>query len=108
MIRIPLLLTAVFVLALAQVHADTLPVAPPPRAKLEPDAGKNAKDRLVELLSSSDPVVRQEAALALGKIGPVAREAVPALTRALDDGEWAVRRQAAKHRPRPPASCRGG
>jgi HEAT repeat protein len=33
--------------------------------------------------------------LALGAIGPDAAEAVPGLTEALHDGQWAVRRQAA-------------
>jgi HEAT repeat protein len=34
--------------------------------------------------------------LALGNIGPEAGDAVPDLTGALRDGQWAVRRQAAK------------
>jgi HEAT repeat protein len=42
-----------------------------------------------------DSLVRQNAALALGQIGPDARAAVPALGEALGDSEWAVRRQAA-------------
>jgi HEAT repeat protein len=50
---------------------------------------------LIGLLASPRPVVRQQAALALGKIGPGAAEAVSALTAALDDSEWSVRRQAA-------------
>ena len=37
----------------------------------------------------------QNAALALGQIGPDARDAVPALNEALGDSQWAVRRQAA-------------
>ena len=40
-------------------------------------------------------LVRQNAALALGAIGPAAESAVPALSEALGDSEWAVRRQAA-------------
>jgi len=40
-------------------------------------------------------VVRQQSALALGKIGPAASSAVPGLIRTLKDPEWAVRRQAA-------------
>jgi HEAT repeat protein len=49
---------------------------------------------LARALRSSDTLVRQQAALALGQIG-VADEAVPALVAALADPEWTVRRQAA-------------
>src|SRR5262245_6340164 len=49
---------------------------------------------LVRSLRSPSPLVRQNAALALGEIG-VAGEAVPALAAALADSEWTVRRQAA-------------
>ena len=42
-----------------------------------------------------DALVRQNAALALGQIGPDARDAVPALKEALGDSEWTVRRHAA-------------
>ena len=54
-----------------------------------------AVPRLIELSRSPDALVRQQAALALGKIGPAAKEGVSALAVALDDGEWPVRRQAA-------------
>ena len=50
---------------------------------------------LAELLHSPNLLVRQNAALALGKIGPAASQAVPDLTATLDDKEWTVRRQAA-------------
>jgi len=43
----------------------------------------------------SETIVRQNAALALGAIGPDAKEAVPALTKLLQDPEWTVRRHAA-------------
>jgi len=52
----------------------------------------------------------KQCALALGKIGPAARSAVPGLMRALNDPEWAVRRQAAvalgEIGPAPPRRCR--
>ena len=48
----------------------------------------------MKALQSSDALLRSQSALALGAIGPDAREAVAALTMTLDDPEWSVRRQA--------------
>ncbi len=56
-------------------------------------AAAPAIPRLIELLSSPKPLVRQQSALALGKAG--SDEAVPALVKALDDPAWPVRRMAA-------------
>jgi HEAT repeat protein len=50
---------------------------------------------LVDLLRDSDWVVRQEAALGLGNLGPAAAPAVPALAAALKDGDAGVRLSAA-------------
>jgi vesicle coat complex subunit len=50
---------------------------------------------VIDLLSSPEIVVRQNAALVLARIGPEARAAVPALTAVLRDPAWQVRRQAA-------------
>jgi len=50
---------------------------------------------LSDALKSPQPLVRQNAALALGEVGPEAKAAVPALAEALRDPEWVVRRQAA-------------
>lgn len=49
---------------------------------------------LVEALKDKDKFVRMEAARALGRIGPPAREAVPALTALLRDSELFVSREA--------------
>ena len=49
----------------------------------------------VAALKSSDPLERRLAAHALAEIGPAAREAVPALTKALRDPESFVRMWAA-------------
>ncbi len=59
----------------------------------------SAVPALVRSLRSPEPLVRQQAALARGKIG-VAEEAVPALAAVLSDSEWTVRRQAALRRGR--------
>ena len=56
-------------------------------------------DDLVEVLTESvdccDWDIRQAAAVALGKLGPVAKTAIPALVKALQDEESAVRAAAA-------------
>jgi hypothetical protein len=60
--------------------------------------GPAAKDAASDLIDSlkKDPFVRQNAALALGAIGPeAASDSVPALVELLHDSEWTVRRQAA-------------
>jgi HEAT repeat protein len=56
--------------------------------------GRSAAPALAEALRSPHTLVRQNAALALGKVDP-GPEATPALAEALKDREWAVRRQAA-------------
>jgi HEAT repeat protein len=53
-----------------------------------------ATPALIRALASPDALVRQQACVALGKIGPQA-EATSALIGALADPEWVVRRQAA-------------
>ena len=50
---------------------------------------------LILALKSTDALVRQQVATALGEIGPGAASAAPDLVTALADPEWAVRRQAA-------------
>ncbi len=59
--------------------------------KLEPARVKD----LAPLLAHRDPAVRAEAAWALGRLGPPARPAVPALLRGLADAEESVRLDAA-------------
>jgi HEAT repeat protein len=54
---------------------------------------REAVPGLLKSLTSPSSLVRQQAALALGRIGSA--DAVPALTEALRDPEWSVRRQAA-------------
>lgn len=49
-----------------------------------------------QALKDKDKVARRVAAKALGKIGPAAKAAVPALTEALKDKDEDVRREAAK------------
>ena len=58
-------------------------------------AAEPAAEALGDALRSSAPLVRQNAALALGKIGPGASAELPKLVAALQDAEWPVRRQAA-------------
>jgi HEAT repeat protein len=43
---------------------------------------------LIEALGDGESRVRQTAVKALGNIGPAAREAVPAITRAVKRGAW--------------------
>jgi hypothetical protein len=50
---------------------------------------------LVEVLSSDEWRDRQEAALAIGEMGIVAKAAIPFLIERLDDEEWQVRKAAA-------------
>jgi HEAT repeat protein len=59
--------------------------------------GKEAADAIPDLIEglTKEPLLRQTAALALGNIGAEAKSAVPALTTALKDPAWTVRRQAA-------------
>jgi HEAT repeat protein len=55
-------------------------------------------DKLIESLSDKNAAwdVREQAAIALGKLGSEAKKAVRALIKALqDDSEWVVRTQAA-------------
>lgn len=58
------------------------------------EIGKPAVIHLIKALKNRDEWVRLQAAEALGDIGPDAREAVPALREALEDNDWAVRRDA--------------
>jgi HEAT repeat protein len=74
-----------------------------PTARLEASASLAAMGRraaaataLTEALQDMDCRVRAAAALALGRIGPEAREAVPVLIPALQDESEAVRRAAAE------------
>src|SRR5579883_1683866 len=57
------------------------------------DAG--SVPQLVRLLDDRNPMIRQEAAGALGRIGPKARAATPALVRSLNDPTGSVRSNAA-------------
>ena len=45
---------------------------------------------LVAKLDDPDPTRREQAAKDIGRIGPAAKEAVPALTEALDDDDYDV------------------
>jgi HEAT repeat protein len=58
--------------------------------------GAPATSALIQALASDDRVVRQAAATTLGRIGPAARYAVPALTAALKDPHDYVREAAAQ------------
>lgn len=51
-----------------------------------PSASTEMIDRLIQALHDSAPSVREEAALALGEVGPAARDAVPHLERIVS--EW--------------------
>jgi HEAT repeat protein len=53
-------------------------------------------NRLIKQLTDKNPEVRQKAAFALGKIGPKAEAAVPALSKALKDENFDVRWSAAE------------
>jgi HEAT repeat protein len=50
----------------------------------------------VEALHAPDPLLRRQAAQALARIGPDARDAVPDLIAALQDGNEEVRKYAAR------------
>ena len=52
-------------------------------------------ERLIKQLKGSDSDVRANAAVALGEIGPEAKDAVPALIEALQDPDTSVRANAA-------------
>jgi HEAT repeat protein len=73
-------------MALAAVGPEAAPAVPGLIGVLEgPDTG--ADDRTVYL--------RQKAAQVLGRLGPTARQAIPALTQALKDPCWYLRQEAA-------------
>ena len=57
---------------------------------VDPDT-KRKIDELVDKLKNDAAIVRSSAALALGNMGPAAKEAVPALTEALEDEKKYVR-----------------
>ncbi len=48
-----------------------------------PDYGESELDELIRNLKDKHAKVRKDAALALGKMGPAAKDAIPALTEAL-------------------------
>jgi HEAT repeat protein len=62
---------------------------------LAPAARAEEVQELIDKLKSSDSDVRRDAAQALGKMGPQAKEAVPALVAALQDKNLFVRRYSA-------------
>lgn len=53
--------------------------------------GPAAVPALVQALKDATAEVRGLSAFMLGEIGPAAKDAVPALTEALEDADWAVR-----------------
>jgi HEAT repeat protein len=59
-------------------------------------AGRSATPQLAAALGDADARVRWHAAAALMQLRRGAREAAPALRRAMDDGEWAVRNAAGR------------
>ena len=61
-----------------------------------PDAGTKARDALAAALKDPIDPVREDAAIALGKLGPFAQPAVPAIEEALDKGPFSARVHAAK------------
>jgi HEAT repeat protein len=61
-----------------------------------PGIGTEARDALAEALKDPIDPVREDAAIALGKLGPFAKPAVPALEEALDKGPFSARVRAAK------------
>jgi HEAT repeat protein len=61
-----------------------------------PDVGAEARDALAAALKDPIDPVREDAAIALGKLGPFAKPAVPALEEALDKGPFSARVHAAK------------
>jgi HEAT repeat protein len=66
----------------------------PPPWVARPWVGKQTLPTLVEVLTDHDPNLRATVAHTVGLIGPNARPAVPALTKALKDEEEAVRETA--------------
>ena len=64
-----------------------LVAAPPAQAQTDTDGVTG----LIKALSSKSPVVRKQAALALGELGPKAKAALPALKAALKDADADVR-----------------
>ncbi len=66
-----------------------------PRAKESAaQIGLSAVDALIELLGRKDVAVRSHACLSLGRIGPVAKRAIPELERLLKDKDERVKRAA--------------
>jgi hypothetical protein len=76
--------------ALEQVSKERVPryAAAGGLAKL---GDKKAFELLIETLNDESPFVRAYVAWMLGRIGPAAKAAIPALTKALDDEEHRVR-----------------
>src|SRR3990167_9376096 len=63
------------------------------------EMGKRADQKnipyFIQMLGDAEPCVREEAALALSKLGHQAKEAISSLVQALKDKQWVVRRHAA-------------
>jgi HEAT repeat protein len=60
------------------------------------EGGRTALQVLIALLKDEDSNVRQEAAVALGNLGPLAKPAIPALSATLTDQDSTVRYRAAE------------
>ena len=72
----------------ASAKRAILAIAAEPVTKPEPPSPTTA---LLKQLQDKDPLVRIQAARDLGKLGPMAKDAVPALTEALKDADEDVR-----------------
>jgi HEAT repeat protein len=75
---------------LATAMQDKFPAVRTAASQALAAIGKPAVPDLIRLLKSGDTNVRSRSAWALGKIGPDAKEAIPALTQAAKDPEASV------------------
>jgi HEAT repeat protein len=77
-------------------HEDVRKAALAALAKSSGSGAEEAVPALIEALKSEDPAIRESAILILGKLGPAAKGAVPALGNLLDDPDSNLRNKAAE------------
>ncbi|MBM4127795.1 MAG: HEAT repeat domain-containing protein [Nitrospira sp.] len=82
---------ALLALALDQSHPYPGATAAAALTTIDLTVARQAMDRFVLSLGRSDLHIKRDAAAALGSLGPLAKPAVPALIRALDDPDPLVR-----------------